>query len=69
MLAGHETSSVALSWILHHLSVNISKQTKLRDELLEHKASATARGDDAFTADDFASMPYLDAVVVSLQRL
>ncbi|KAJ7686344.1 cytochrome P450 [Mycena rosella] len=60
--AGHETTSSAVSWALHALSLNIEVQTKLREELL---TIAT----DNPTMDELNSLPYLEMVVRETMRV
>jgi hypothetical protein len=57
---------VALTWILYYLCVYPEVQAKLRKEILKAKEELELRGDTMFSADDYAKMPYLDAVIVSL---
>lgn len=54
-LAGHETTSSAVSWALHLLSLNPSVQSKLRQELLSLPT-------DNPTMEELNSMPYLESV-------
>ncbi|KAJ7480949.1 cytochrome P450 [Mycena latifolia] len=61
-IAGHETTSSATTWALHALSLNISAQTKLREELL------TMSTDDP-TMDELNSLPYLEMVVRETMRV
>ncbi|KAK7050573.1 cytochrome P450 [Favolaschia claudopus] len=62
-LAGHETTSSALSWSLHALSQNIRVQDKLRAEL-----SSLVPTDNP-TMDDLNSLPYLELVVREVMRV
>lgn len=64
-LAGHETSSAAINWILYYLYLHTAVQDKLRKEILEMKDTLAGRGDANLSPDDLSKMPYLDAVVVS----
>ncbi|KAJ7055969.1 cytochrome P450 [Mycena amicta] len=61
-LAGHETTSSAISWALHALSLNKPAQTKLREELL-------GVGTDNPTLDELNALPYLDQVVREALRV
>lgn len=66
LLAGHETSSTTLTWILMRLSKHRDVQEKLRAEL------AQAAGNGSVTdlsADELSQLKYLDAVVVSLPTI
>ncbi|KAJ7617984.1 cytochrome P450 [Roridomyces roridus] len=63
LLAGHETTSTAASWMLHALSHHPAIQTKLRDELL---TSATTENP---TMDELNALPYLECVVRETMRL
>ncbi|OAA72924.1 cytochrome P450 78A3 [Akanthomyces lecanii RCEF 1005] len=60
--AGHETTSVSLTWAIYALCLNPAMQTRLRDEVRAHLPSV----DDAsvaLTSVDFDRLPYLNAVV------
>ncbi|KAI0027118.1 cytochrome P450 [Vararia minispora EC-137] len=63
LLAGHETTSTAVTWILYALSLNPSVQDKLRAELL-----ACSEGDRP-SMETLNGLPYLDAVVRETMRL
>lgn len=69
ILAGYETSSTSLSWILMTLSKNIASQDKLRSEVREAKASATADGQASLSVEQLNSLPYLDAVIREVLRV
>ncbi len=62
--AAHDTTSSALSRILHVLSLHPEAQAKLRTEVTEARA---ASGDLPYEQLD--SLPYLDAVVRETLRL
>ncbi|KAJ7124284.1 cytochrome P450 [Mycena epipterygia] len=62
LAAGHATTSSAISWTLHALSINKSVQTKLRAELL-------AVGTDNPSLDELNSLVYLDWVVKETLRV
>ncbi|KAJ7470187.1 cytochrome P450 [Mycena galericulata] len=62
LLAGHETTSGAVSWALNELSLNAAVQSKLREELF---AISTARP----TMDELNSLPYLETVVRETLRV
>ncbi|KAJ7274023.1 cytochrome P450 [Mycena rebaudengoi] len=55
-VAGHETTSTAITWALYALSRNQSAQTKLREELL------TVSTDNP-TMEELNALPYLENVV------
>ena len=62
LIAGHETTSAALTWTLFGLSVNLEAQRKLREELLMLNT-------DSPTTDDLKGLKYLDMVVREALRL
>ncbi|KAI9059130.1 cytochrome P450 [Trametes sanguinea] len=62
LMAGHETTSIALSWALFALSKNPSIQHKLREELL-------AVPTDTPSMEELSALPYLDMVVRETLRL
>lgn len=62
LIAGHETTSTAITWTLFGLSVNLQAQRKLREELLTLNT-------DSPTMDDFKTLKYLDMVVREALRL
>jgi len=62
LIAGHETTSTAMSWTLFGLCQNLEAQRKLREELL------TLSTDDP-TMDQLKALPYLDMVVRESLRL
>ncbi|KAK4683800.1 hypothetical protein P7C73_g6424, partial [Tremellales sp. Uapishka_1] len=61
-VAGNETSSTGLTWILYTLAQNIESQNRLRAELL-------AVPEDRPSMDDLTALPYLDLVVKEVLRL
>ncbi|KAI0669375.1 cytochrome P450 [Trametes maxima] len=63
ILGGMDTTSNALSRILHLLSENRSVQDKLRTEIVEAGAA------DSLDHDDLVKLPYLDAVCRETLRL
>lgn len=69
LLAGHETSSTTLTWILAYLSKMPEVQKKLRDEVREAKAKATEAGRADLSLEELTTLPYLDAVVVRRRLL
>ncbi|KAG2101118.1 cytochrome P450 [Suillus discolor] len=62
LLAGYETTSTSLTWVLIELSRHPNVQTRLREELL-------AFGPDPTYDQLKANLPYLDAVVHETLRL
>ena len=58
ILAGMDTTSNALSRILHQLATHQEVQNKLRAELMD----ATGGGVTDLHHDDIVKLPYLDAV-------
>jgi len=62
LIAGHETTSVTMSWALYALTQNKHVQTKLRQEISDVST-------DNPTMDDLNGLPYLDAVVRETLRL
>lgn len=62
ILAGHETSSTAVTWILFALAQNNAAQEKLR-------AEARACDSDEPSMETLNELPYLDCVVRETMRL
>ncbi|CAK5266251.1 unnamed protein product, partial [Mycena citricolor] len=62
LLAGHDTSSVALGWALHALSHHLEIQEKLRQEFLSIHT-------DTPTMDELNGLAYLDSVLKEAMRL
>ena len=62
LIAGHATTSTAVTWTLFGLCQNLEAQRKLREELL------TLPTDDP-TMDKLKALPYLDMVVRESLRL
>ncbi|KAJ7284064.1 cytochrome P450 [Mycena rebaudengoi] len=62
LVAGHETTSTAMTWALFALTQNTAAQTRLRDELLSVSTESP-------TMDDLNALPYLDCVVRETLRL
>ena len=65
ILAGMDTTSNALSRILHILAQNPEAQEKLRAEVTEAMGGDTAD----ISYDDLVKLPYLDAVCRETLRL
>ena len=64
IFAGHETSSAALSRVLHQLTLHQDVQDKLRKEVSDARAQS---GDLDY--DTLMNLPYLDAVVRETLRV
>ena len=63
LVAGHETTSTTISWILLELARNPNGQSRLRDEIRKTEATVYARGDSQLKVQDLDAMPYLNAVI------
>ncbi|KAF9093150.1 hypothetical protein BGX27_001655 [Mortierella sp. AM989] len=66
MTAGHETTSITLTWMLHILSINPEVQTRVRNELLTELGKPEAGKTPSFEA--LNSLPYLNACVKEMFR-
>ncbi|WWC72890.1 uncharacterized protein I206_106854 [Kwoniella pini CBS 10737] len=62
MLAGNETSSTALTWILYSLSQHPEAQKRLREEAMEVS-------DERPSLETLNSLPYMEAVIKEVLRL
>lgn len=62
MVAGHETTSTAVTWALFALSQAPAVQDRLRQELLSLPT-------DQPTMDDLNALPYLDCVIKETMRV
>ncbi|KAJ7141737.1 cytochrome P450 [Mycena crocata] len=62
LVAGHETTSTAVTWALFALTQNLAAQTRLREEVL-------AMSTDTPTMDELNALPYLECVVREALRL
>nr|VWO94959.1 Cytochrome P450 monooxygenase CYP52X1 [Ganoderma boninense] len=69
ILAGMDTTSNALSRILHLLAQNPSVQEKLRAEIVEAHGGAGSDANAAIPYDDLNKLPYLDAVCRETLRI
>ncbi|TFK45404.1 cytochrome P450 [Heliocybe sulcata] len=65
LLAGHETTSTSLTWILWELAKRPEVQTRLRDEIV----AAHAQAQDALSLNDIEKMPYFQAVLKEAMRI
>ncbi|KAH9485607.1 Cytochrome P450 monooxygenase 128 [Psilocybe cubensis] len=63
LLAGFETTATSLTWTLFELALHADVQDRLRQEIHQKEREIKARGDIAFTPNDFEDMPYLTAVL------
>ncbi len=59
MIAGHETATSTLSWVLYELSRRPSQQDRIRKEIAEVRV----RGDGQLTPQDYDRMSFLNAVI------
>ncbi|KAJ7075216.1 cytochrome P450 [Mycena belliarum] len=62
LVAGHETTSTALTWALFALTQNMKAQTRLREELISIDTETP-------TLDELNNLPYLDCVVRETLRV
>jgi cytochrome P450 len=73
LLAGHETTTSALSWLLFELACNPEIQSSLRTECRDNPLpSTTSEHSEALNTDEFSSLdklPFLDAIVRETLRL
>ena len=61
VMAGHETTATAATWVLFTIAQDMRVQRKLRDELLSFPSENPSMG-------DLHSLPYLDMVVKEALR-
>ncbi|KAI8089267.1 cytochrome P450 [Halteromyces radiatus] len=66
LAAGHETTSVAVSWALHTLAYHQDIQDKLRKEIQQTLPQDIS--DDAFSYDDINQLPFLNNVCKEVLR-
>ncbi|KAM0789153.1 hypothetical protein ACM66B_000004 [Microbotryomycetes sp. NB124-2] len=69
LLAGHETSSTALTWLLWTLARHRGVQDRLRAEVRAARAAAEAEGQDDLSLDSLNGLEYMDAVVREILRV
>ena len=55
-LAGHETTSATLAFVLYELARHPEYQERMRQEVREARARVIARGDHAFKTEDLDSL-------------
>ncbi|KIJ43585.1 hypothetical protein M422DRAFT_169637 [Sphaerobolus stellatus SS14] len=58
-LAGHDSTSLTISWLLYQLSRNIEYQNLMRNEIKATREKAAERGDTELTIGDMDSMQYM----------
>ncbi|KAE9403334.1 cytochrome P450 [Gymnopus androsaceus JB14] len=63
ILAGHETTSNTLSWLLYELVRNPELQIKLRAEIRAAEKVASLRGESELNIQDLEGMPLLGATI------
>ncbi|KAF9075481.1 cytochrome P450 [Rhodocollybia butyracea] len=68
ILAGHETTSNTLSWLLYELVKDLELQQKLRVEIRAAEKVAASRGDSELGIHDLEGMVLLSATVKELLR-
>ncbi|KAI0666538.1 PAH-inducible cytochrome P450 monooxygenase PC-PAH 4 [Trametes maxima] len=68
-LAGHETTSVALTFLLYELARHPEYQTRLRRDVREAHARVNARGDADFTVEDLDGIPSLVNAIKETLRM
>ncbi|KAI1301024.1 hypothetical protein EDD11_005860 [Mortierella claussenii] len=66
LAAGHETTSVTVTWMLHILSINPEVQQRMRNEFLSEIGRPTE--DKTLSYDALNALPYLNACVKELLR-
>ncbi|THU80132.1 cytochrome P450 [Dendrothele bispora CBS 962.96] len=72
ILAGHETTASSTAWILYELSRHPENQKRIREEFAEvrrKKQEAGQEGEEAFSPNDYDSMPFFNAVIKEGLRL
>ncbi|KAJ3784438.1 cytochrome P450 [Lentinula aff. detonsa] len=67
ILAGNETTSSTMSWMLYELSRNTESQARVHGEIASLRAQRGYR--IALTSTDYDSMPYFNAVMKETLRL
>ena len=65
-LAGHETTSSTLTFLLYELTKNKQYQNRMRQEIRDVRAQIIARGGSQFTIEDLDSLTLtMNAIKVS----
>ncbi|ESK89570.1 cytochrome p450 [Moniliophthora roreri MCA 2997] len=67
ILAGHETTSSMLTWLMYELSRHPKDQERLFQEIKDTRNKTGNEGD--LTVNDYDSMPFLNAVIKEAMRL
>ncbi|TIB27608.1 hypothetical protein E3P85_04155 [Wallemia ichthyophaga] len=65
LLAGTDTTSATMAFMLHSLASNKRVQDKLRSEIIEHALNMN----ESISLNDINSLPYLDMVIKEALRL
>ncbi|KAF9558307.1 hypothetical protein EC968_007189 [Mortierella alpina] len=68
MVAGHETTATAITWMLYALSINQDAQRRLRNELLQTFGRPRHSSCKPLTYDEINALPFLNACVKELLR-
>lgn len=68
MVAGHETTATAITWMLYALSINQDAQRRLRNELLQTFGRPGHSSSRPLTYDEINALPFLNACVKELLR-
>ena len=68
LAAGHETTSSQITWTCYLLAAYPAVQERLRAEVMQHLTNSGSQTLQP-TADTFASLPFLDAVISESLRL
>lgn len=71
LFAGSDSTSLAVAWCMHYLSLNPGFQTRLRDELISASPSSSSSSDGTFDDPSAAieALPLLDAVIKETLRI
>lgn len=69
ILAGHETTSTALTWALYELSMHPLIQENVRKEILEAQQINQQEGKEDFTYEELHSLPLLNNITNEVMRL
>ncbi|KAG0043828.1 hypothetical protein BGZ83_010993 [Gryganskiella cystojenkinii] len=68
LAAGHETTALSTTWILHALSIDQKAQRRLRNELFQAFGSPGHKDSKPLTYDGIHALPYLNACVKEILR-
>ncbi|KAG0695495.1 cytochrome P450 [Suillus ampliporus] len=69
LVAGHDTTSSTLTWMLYELSKHPEDQRRIRDEIKAARANAEARGDADLLPSDLSNMAFTNAVIKEALRI